>query len=63
MEFEGEFNKYSGLPHDLTNKIEKINSLHWISLRDIVKIIKITLRISISKEYVRKAELITDKLY
>ena len=44
-------------------KIEKINSLHWISLRDIVKIIKITLGISISKEYVRKAELITDKLY
>ena len=63
VEFDGEFNKYSGLPHDLTNKIEKINSLHWISLRDIVKIIKITLGISISKEYVRKAELITDKLY
>lgn len=63
VEFKGEFNKYSGLPHDLSNKIEKLNSLHWISLRDIEKIIKITLGISISKEYVRKAELITDELY
>ncbi len=26
QEFNGEFEKYSGLPHDLTNKIEKLNS-------------------------------------
>ena len=41
VEFNGEFKKYSGLPVDLTIKIEKINSLHWISLRDIAKIIKL----------------------
>ena len=63
VEFNGEFEKYSGLPHNLTNKIEKLNSLHWISLRDITKIIKITLGINITHEYVRKAELITDELY
>ena len=63
VEFNGEFEKYSGLPHNLSNKIEKLNSLHWISLRDITKIIKIILGISITHEYVRKAELITDELY
>ena len=40
-----------------------MNSLHWISLRDTVKILKITLGITVSKEYVRKARLITNKLY
>lgn len=63
VEFTGEFKKFSGLPEKLDTIIEKINSLHWISLRDIQKIIKITLGITISHEFIRKAELITDKLY
>ena len=63
VEFPGEFNKYSGLPADLEEKITKINSLHWISLNDTRKIIKLLTGISISHEYVRKAQIITNELF
>lgn len=63
VEFKDEFKKYSGLPSKLENIIEKLNSLHWISLRGTVKIIKLTLGIDVSHEYVRKAQLITDELF
>ena len=63
VEFKDKFKKYSGLPSKLDNIIEKLNSLHWISLRDTVKIIKLTLGIDISHEYVRKAQLKTDELF
>ena len=63
MEFKDEFKKYSGLPVELDKIIEKLNSLHWISLRDKNKILKITLGLSISHEYIRKAQLITDELF
>ena len=33
VEFKDEFKKNSGLPVELENMIEKLNSLHWISLR------------------------------
>lgn len=63
VEFKDEFKKYSGLPVELDKIIEKLNSLHWISLRDKNKILEITLGLSISHEYVRKAQLITDELF
>ena len=63
VEFKDEFKKNSGLPVKLDEIIEKLNSLHWISLRDKSKIIKLTLGISISTEYIRKAQLITNKLF
>ena len=63
VEFKDEFKKYSGVPVELDSIIVKLNSLHWISLRDKSKIIKATLNISVSYEYVRKAQLITDKLF
>ena len=63
VEFKNEFKKNSGLPSKLDNIIEKLNSLHWISLRDSVKIIKLTLGLDISHEYVRKARLITNDLF
>ena len=63
VEFKDEFKKNSGLPVELENMIEKLNSLHWISLRDKQKILKLTLGISVSHEYIRKAQSITDKLF
>ena len=63
VEFKKEFKKNSGLPSKLDNIIEKLNSLHWISLRDSVKIIKLILGLDISHEYVRKARLITNDLF
>ena len=63
VEFKDEFKKHSGLPVKLDRIIEKLNSLHWISLRDKVKIVKTTLGLPISHEYVRKAQLVTDELY
>ena len=63
VEFKDEFKKHSGLPVKLDGIIEKLNSLHWISLRDKVKIVKTTLGLPISHEYVRKAQLVTDELY
>ena len=63
VEFKDEFKKNSGLPVELDEKIVKLNSLHWISLRDKQKILKLTLGLSVSIEYIRKAQLITDKLF
>ena len=48
---------------EVDEMIKKMNSLHWISLRDILKILKITLGIELSHEYIRKIQLTTDKLY
>ena len=47
VEFKDEFKKNSGLPVELESMIEKLNSLHWISLRDKQKILKLTLGISV----------------
>ena len=63
VEFKDEFKKNSGLPVELESMIEKLNSLHWISLRDKQKILKLTLGISVSHEYIRKAQLITNELF
>lgn len=63
VEFKEEYKKNSGLPVALDEIIEKLNSLHWISLRDKSKILKLTLGISVSPEYIRKVQLITDELF
>ena len=63
VEFKDEFKKYSGLPAKLDKIIEELNSLRWISLNDKNKIIKSTLGLEISSEYIRKAQLITDELF
>lgn len=63
VEFPDEFKPYSHISNEVAEMIRKINSLHWISLRDISKILKITLGIELSHEYIRKAQLTTDELY
>ena len=49
--------------NEVDEMIRKMNSLHWISLRDISKILKITFGIELSHEYIRKTQLTTDELY
>jgi transcription elongation factor Elf1 len=63
VEFPDEFKPYSHVSNEVDEMIKKMNSLHWISLRDILKILKITLGIELSHEYIRKIQLTTDKLY
>lgn len=63
VEFPDEFEPYSHVSNEVNEMIKKMNSLHWISLRDISKILKITSGIELSHEYIRKVQLTTDKLY
>ncbi len=63
VEFKDEFKKNPGLTVKINEIIKKINSLHWISLRDIKKIIKLIMGLSISHEYIRKAKIITKELF
>ena len=63
VEFPDEYKKNSGLPVNLDEKIVKLNSLHWISLNDKRKIIELLTGITISHEYIRKAQIITEELF
>ena len=63
VEFPDEYKKNSGLPANLDEKIVKLNSLHWISLNDKRKIIELLTGITISHEYIRKAQIITEELF
>ena len=63
VEFPDEFEPYSHVSNEIDEMIRKMNSLHWISLRDISKILKITFGIELSHEYIRKTQLTTDELY
>ena len=63
MEFPDEFEPYLHVSNKVNEMIRKMNSLHWISLRDISKILKITFGIELSHEYIRKTQLTADELY
>ena len=63
VEFKDEFEPYSRISSKVKTTVRKLNGLRHISLGNLKKILKITKGISVSREYIRKAQIMTNKLY
>lgn len=62
VEFNGEFKDNKRISTKVIDVVRDINALRHISLGDVVEIIKSTLGITVSREYIRKSQIITNKL-
>lgn len=62
VEFDGEFKDNKRISTKVIDTVRDINALRYISLGNVVEIIKSTMGIIVSREYVRKSQIITNKL-
>ena len=62
VEFGDELKPYERISRKIVEMVRDINALRWISLGDVSRIFKITKGANLSREFIRKAQIITEKL-